>query len=233
MRTDPATIEPPICYARNDMSTTARKARNLESAPSKVGRKPHAGERYASGGIKPVDKRDKGFSPVVVRRIVDLAQRGAADPRLASVVGVLHLTGEVTAVQFSAASHYAKVRGRYDRATGVPGRFTLSPDYGAARAISSREPPSEADIETAKRQHREMMAAIDMGVTESWCAPDGRGGVKHIGRDAALASQSTRSRQRVTLLDRVLVDDLPAEWSDLRPLCAALDGLAAFWRITA
>lgn len=221
------------------MSTaTKSEAATIKGKPGKklasqAGPKFQAGERYPCGKLKPVDNRDKGFSPAVVKRIVEQAKRGATDPRLGSVIGVLHLTGEVTALQFAAASRYAKIRGRYDRAMGMPGRFTLSPDYGTARAISSREPMTEADIETVKRQHRETMAAIDAGVTEAWCVPDGKGGFKHVGPDAALASKAFRASQRVMLLDRVLVDDLQAEWSELRTLCSALDGLAAFWRITA
>lgn len=232
-QTEPMTVEPPSCFSRNDMSISARKARKQESRPSKDGPKFQEGARYPSGKLKPVDQRDKGLAPAVVRRIVDLAKRGANDPRLGSAVGMLHLCGDVSARQFAAASRYAKIRGRYDRAMGMPGRFTLSPDYGTARAISNREPLTEADVETIKRQHREMMAAIDAGVTEAWCVPDGKGGFKHVGEDASRASKAYRSSQRVALLDRVLVDDLPAEWSEISALCTALDGLAAFWRIEA
>lgn len=226
-------VEPPVCFSRNDMSISARKARGAENRPSKDGPKFQDGARYPSGKLKPFDSRDKGLAPAVVKRIVEQAKRGANDPRLGSAIGVLHLCGEVTARQFAAASRYAKVRGRYDRMMGMPGRFTLSPDYGTARAISNREALSETDIETIKRQHGEMMQAIDAGVTESWCVPDGKGGFKHVGEDAARASRAFRSSQRVMLLERVLVDDLPAEWSDLRVLCTALDGLAAYWRIEA
>lgn len=138
---------------------------------SKAGRKPINAERYPSGRVKPpsirnsatvrVPREQAGHAPALVRRAVDEALRLAGDPRLGSVIGRLLLDGKINSVQFAAAEAYAKLRGRFDRATEVPRRMAQSPSYGDARSSGKNpEPMSEKAYVAVVEQHTALLASV-------------------------------------------------------------------------
>ena len=106
---------------------------------AKTGRKPVAGERYASGRLKPVHLRDVHTpSPVAVRRTMEAALRIANDPRWGSMVGRLRLMRDLTERQFNAAEAYGRLRGRFDRMMGLPRRSARSCLYDVEAGRSAR-----------------------------------------------------------------------------------------------
>ena len=150
----------------------------------KPGPKPKAGERYESGRLKPQGiANDAGKPGASIRNVVAMALRKAVDPRMGSVLGVMHLEGKITVSEFAAGCEYAKLRGRYDRAVGIPGRVTLSPDYGTARSISNRESMSAEQVEAVKERHAAMFAFVASGMEGAWCVTDGRGGMRWVSPD--------------------------------------------------
>lgn len=87
------------------------------------------GERYPCGKLKP-----ERFAPAVVRRMFDGARARVVDPLFGTQVGLLCMEGLLTEAHVSAASHFAKFMGYYDRLVGNPSRTARSPDYQMGRA---------------------------------------------------------------------------------------------------
>lgn len=87
-----------------------------------------ARERYACGKAK---SKPEVASPAMVRRIINEARRGAADPALGSVIGQLRLRDLIDTRQMSAGLRYAELCADYDRMKGIPRRSAASPSYQA------------------------------------------------------------------------------------------------------
>lgn len=90
---------------------------------AKPGPKLKAGERYASGALKP---NCSGPAPVAIKRAIEAALRGAGDPRWGSTIGRLRLEGVLTDRQLGAAESYGRLRGKFDRAMGMPRRSNIT-----------------------------------------------------------------------------------------------------------
>ncbi len=138
---------------------------------AKSGRKPIDAERYPSGRVKPpsvrnsatvrVSREQAGHAPTLVRRAVDNLMRQAGNERFGSVIGRLLLDGKITSTQFAAAEAYAKLRGRFDRATQVPRRMAQSPCYGDARSSASNPAPiTEKAYMATVEQHTALLVAV-------------------------------------------------------------------------
>ena len=203
----------------------------------KAGRPALAGERYPSGKLKAGEKRDTGPSPAVVKRTFERALRGGADAMVGTSLGLLLMTGKVTAPEFAAGQALGRLWGRYDRAMGMPGRFTLSPDYGTARAISDKGEMSDAAVAAVRDRFRNTMALLGVGWADT---PAGFGDVtlaSTAGKAMRLSGEAARSAhlgdcwRTVVLLERVCVDDLACEGYELPRLVAALDLLVPWFGI--
>ena len=168
----------------------------------KSGPKPSAGERYPGGKLKPF----KAPAPVMVRRMLEAARAGAADPLLATPVGWLMLQRRLTPLQVSAAQAYALARTRYDQAIDAPPRTSASPSYGAAaseagRALTPDEETAHAD--RAKRRFHDLRL----------CFP---------------ARQQSRI---IALLDRTCIEQAHPALFEQAELADALSRLAVHFRL--
>jgi hypothetical protein len=104
----------------------AEKAKMTGTAlMSRKGRTRSAGDRYPSGRLKSI----KGIAPASIKRMVAMAQVGAADPLLATQLGWLQLMKITTPKQTAAGVIYAGLVGQHDRVMGFPRRSTASPSY--------------------------------------------------------------------------------------------------------
>lgn len=222
------TIEPISNFEGN--AGSFKGGRN--SGAKKAGRPAHEGERYPSGKLKPAEKQSSGTPPAQIKRLFDAALRGAADPLYGTALGFLFLNREITAQELAAGVAYAKLRGRYDRAVGVPGRFTLSPDYGTARSLSSQQPMTDAEVEAVKKRQADTFAAIDAEMHAAWCVPDGRGGLRWVSPEGQLAQKRTTAERRIALLERVCVDDLACERFEVERLKCSLQILVPWFGIS-
>jgi hypothetical protein len=169
----------------SDIQATAAKTVSISSPPqrsreslemAKLGRKPVPGDRYESGRIKPHGGRNDGPPPMQVKRLLDECLRAAMDPRLGTGLGRLLAYGEIKAHQFAAAEAYAKLRGRFDRATGVPCRTAQSPCYGDARSSGGgQEPLSDKAYQALVDDHRRLLAEVGrwFPMLERVCVDDG------------------------------------------------------------
>lgn len=205
----------------------------------KPGRPALPGERYPSGQLKPAGKRDTGPTPAVIKKTFDKALRGGGDPLIGTSLGLLFMTGKITASDLAAGTALAKLWGRYDRAMGMPGRFTLSPDYGTARAISDREPPSDAAVVAVRDRFKKTMALLGVGWIDTLAGfgditvANGAGEAKKLSGEAARSAHLGDCWRTVALLERVCVDDLACEGYELPRLKAALELLAPWFGIDA
>lgn len=203
----------------------------------KPGPKRKEGARYPSGDLKPARKQPDAVLPPApaprqVVNVRDLALSKALDPRLGSSVGLLWMSGKITRQEYRVALAYARLRGQHDRVMGIPGRMTLSPDYGVARAMSlPRKPPTDAEIEAVREEHRAMRIWVEESAPQSWCAFDGRGNARSVSLEVEAYAAESRARRVLSLLDRVCVDDLSCEWAELPTLRTALQRLATWFDI--
>jgi hypothetical protein len=118
---------------------------------TKQGRPRLAGDRYPSGQLKPVGKQPDGTPPAKIRRAVDLALHGAADPVLATPLGWLRLHNKLTDSQVAAGIAYAKLRGQADRALGLPRRSIASPSYEVGYGSRGSSAAPDANRKTNER----------------------------------------------------------------------------------
>lgn len=143
----------------------------------KLGRKRQSGDRYPSGKLKPAEKQP-GTPPAKIRRAVDLALAGAADPMLATAVGWLRLHTILTDTQVAAAFAYAKQQGQYDSVMGMPRRSAASPAYGSGYGGDNGDEPTPEAIKTAKRRYEALRAILRdagpkaTGIMERTCIED-------------------------------------------------------------
>ena len=104
--------------------------------------------------------REATATPVIRRRwsevLCDGALRKAADPSLWKRDWD-PLDGRVdhSSSEYSAGLSYARpARSPRPSVMGIPGRMTLSPDYGQARMVSQpRQPPTDAEVEAVREEH--------------------------------------------------------------------------------
>lgn len=82
--------------------------------------------------------------------------RAAEDPRLGTVVGQMRAADVITQQQFAAAEAYGRLRGRYDRAMGMPRRSAKSPVYDDIIMGPGIELPERALVEL-KSEHKRML----------------------------------------------------------------------------
>lgn len=209
---------------------TFKGGRNL-GAKGKVGRPAQVGERYPSGKLKPPEKQKASTPPAQIKRLFEAALRRAADPIYGTSLGLLFMNGDITAHELAAGTSYAKLRGRYDRAMGIPGRFTLSPDYGTVRAISNREPMSDREIEAIEKRQAETFAEIGADMQAAWCVPDGQGGQRWVSPEGQRAANRTMAERTIALLERVCVDDLACESYEVERLKRALQILVPWFGV--
>jgi hypothetical protein len=96
---------------------------------------------YPGGKRKPLHMQPTGTPQAKIRRAIDLALHGAADPTLATALGWLRLHGHLTDTQVAAGVAYARLKGQADRAAGMPSRYAASPNY----ELGYRAPTAVAD----------------------------------------------------------------------------------------
>jgi hypothetical protein len=118
---------------------------------TKQGRPRIPGDRYPSGQLKPRSKQPDGTPPAKIRRAVDLALHGAADPLLATPLGWLRLHGKLTDSQVAAGVAYAKLRGQADRAMGLTRRSIASPSYEVGYGSRGPDAPADANMKSGER----------------------------------------------------------------------------------
>ena len=171
-------VEPISNFEAN--AGTFEGGRNL-GAKGRAGRPAEAGDRHGCGKLKPHKDRNAGSPPAQIKRLFDAALRGAADPLYGTSLGLLYAGREITAQELAAGTAYAKLRGRFDRVMGIPGRFTLSPDDGTGRASSSREPLTEREVAQVKKRHGEMMGVIHASMSQAIDKQDERAKLKGDG----------------------------------------------------
>lgn len=220
-------IAPPNGFETN----TGAFVRKAPSVKGKAGRPALAGERYPSGKLKPADKREGGPAPAEIKRTFDRAIRDGREPLLGTSLGLLMMRGEITAPQLAAGAAYARLQGRYDKAMGMPGRFTMSPDYGAARSVSNGQPMSELDAAAAKERHSKTLSFLAGAMRGTVAVADGLGGLKRLEGEAARAVLSYDARRTANLLERVCVEDLACESYELGRLKTALDVLVPWFGV--
>lgn len=98
------------------------------------------GDRYPSGKLKP----DNAMPGAKVRRIVEMAEKGATDPVLGTPVGWLLMTGELAEtktmanVLVEAAKLYDMQRREWDMANESPARNAKALDVGKVAVTSSQ-----------------------------------------------------------------------------------------------
>ena len=136
---------------------------------SKAGRKPINAERYPSGRVKPPSVRNyetaraskhDNSRPAQIKRAVDKLMRDAEEPNLGSSLGRMLVRGQITPVQFAGGEAYAKLRGRFDRATEVPRRMAQSPSYGDARSSCSHEFLTEKAYAALVERHNSLIFSL-------------------------------------------------------------------------
>ncbi|KAI9811123.1 MAG: hypothetical protein M1826_003318 [Phylliscum demangeonii] len=100
-----------------------------------------------------------GPAPVAIKRAIEAALRGAGDPRWGSTIGRLRLEGVIVDRQLGAAESYGRLRGKFDRAMGMPRRAVASVFYEAGRGRAAQE-MTEAAIIALRTEHARLLAEI-------------------------------------------------------------------------
>lgn len=115
-------------------------------------------DRWPNGRLKP-----ETAPPALVKRIVDDAKRGAADPRLGSVLGHYRLTDVLSDREFSAGDLFAKIVAVHDRLKGLPKRSARSPSFeiGYGSSVYSDIADDDAIAALAMAGGRKSLAAFD------------------------------------------------------------------------
>lgn len=131
----------------------------MSHANATKGRPRNPGARYPSGKLKPAEAQP-GTPPAKIRRAVDLALAGAADPMLATAVGWLRLHAILTDTQVAGAQAYAKLQGQYDGAIGLPRRSAASPAYGSGFSSGNGREPDDRTVATIKRRYTELREVV-------------------------------------------------------------------------
>jgi len=143
--------------------------------------------------------------PTELRRLLDAAKVGIRDPMWATEAGRLHLTGKISALQFTAAKKWAQIIANYSIACQSPRPpTTVSFDPSGGQ---SADPDSEAGTREARRHERASAAYLD-----------GRNALRLAGAAAESAIDSVCIR-----------DQAPVGLAELNALRTGLQSLASHW----
>jgi hypothetical protein len=82
------------------------------------------------------DELENRAGVVAVRRVLDHMLVLAADPAMATAFGRMYLRKEISAAAYVAATKFAVLRAKADRALGVPARNPKALAFGAAHGLS-------------------------------------------------------------------------------------------------
>lgn len=140
---------------------------------ARAGRKRENGDRYPGGKLK-----QNSIPPARIRRMIDMASNGAADPALATYAGWLRLNGHITDAQMAAAVMFDRQWAQYRQTIGLPDTGPRSVDPNAIRgntggaeltqsgerAIRRFEKTREAIL---RRSGQEGLVAIQIVVTHN------------------------------------------------------------------
>ena len=126
---------------------------------ARPGPKPKPGARYASGNLK-IPACYAGPPPAQIKRLIDDALRGAADPRYGSVIGRLRLEGTLTDKQLSVAETYGRLRGRFDKVMGMPRRSAASVFYESGLASHTARGLDEDAIAQLREEHGRLLIEV-------------------------------------------------------------------------
>jgi hypothetical protein len=145
------------------------------------------------------------LSPTEIRRLVDAAGDGMRDGIWSSMIGKMHLSGKLSAVQYAAGKRWVELVEAYSEATcgPRPPRTVLLDAQGGTPA----DPDSEKGVREAKRDERASLQFLN-----------GRNVLR-------LAGPATAD-----VMERVCVhDQLPAGLDELNILRNGLGALSAEW----
>lgn len=165
--------------------------------------------------------------PALVRRIVDQARKGAADPLLGTEVGRLRLDQVISDKQLAAAVRYAEVCADYDRLKGLPKRSAASPSYQAGlRRGGGNDAEDEAIVRELLRNGGDL-AAVAKGNRRV------RRIVRAVERhDDAQRAVASCGMVVFKLLRRVVIYDEPCEWWRRPQLVRGLEALSKHFELT-
>lgn len=112
--------------------------------------------RYPSGKLKP-----EVAAPTIVRRILNDAIRGAANPLLGSTLGRLRLSDQIDNDQLAAGTRFAEIVANWYRVQGMPSPFPKSAtlQVGLGRSLSADAPADV--IDAAGKAYRSAMKALE------------------------------------------------------------------------
>lgn len=82
------------------------------------------------------DELENRTAPVTIRRALDHMISHAIDPAMATAFGRMYVRHEITAADYVAASKFAVLRAKADRALGLPARNPRALAFGAAHGLS-------------------------------------------------------------------------------------------------
>ena len=102
------------------------------------------------------EERHAQQAPDAMKLMVRRAVRAAEDALNGSVIGQMFLGGVITTNQYAASQAYSKMRGRHDRAIGLPRRSARSPVYGDIISGPGAELP-ERVLRELKSDHQRMI----------------------------------------------------------------------------
>lgn len=112
--------------------------------------------RYPSGKLKP-----EVAPPTVIRRLINEALRGAANPLFGSQLGRYRLANKIDNHQLSAGMHFAEIVANWHRVQGLPAPFPKSAtlQHGLGKSLSADAPAHV--IEAVGDAYRAAMKALE------------------------------------------------------------------------
>lgn len=139
---------------------------------------------------------DKGLSPAIIKRMIERAAVGAADPRLGSVVGRLLLQGDLSARQAGAAWQFAEIAERYHQAIVAP--YLRGQSFECGVKAADPEESSDAGQAAIERDRRAVRRYERASAVLDGC---GAGGalVRSLAFDVPLSGWSALVSVRVAL----------------------------------
>src|SRR5213595_1858830 len=100
-----------------------------------MGRPRKSGRRKPCGRLVQ-DELENRNGLVTARRALDHILTLAADPAMATAFGRMYLRQEISAADYVAATKFAVLRAKVDRALGFPARNPKALAFGASRGLS-------------------------------------------------------------------------------------------------
>lgn len=123
---------------------------------SKAGRKRSTGARHPSGKLL----QTYVPAPAAVRRAVGAAMAGAADASLATQLGWLRLTGQISDKQMAAGLGFASLAEMHARVCGMPRRVPPAQSIEFRSAGQSDIQIDAAVVAATKERHRRASEAL-------------------------------------------------------------------------